>query len=57
MSGKQTGAHAVARCQTWLMQLVIYGGLVRRQEQDPLKWFLSDTPVLPCQASPCPAPG
>jgi hypothetical protein len=29
MSGKRTGAHAVAQCQAWLMHPVIYGGLVR----------------------------
>jgi hypothetical protein len=31
MSGKQTGAHVVARCQVWSMQPVIYVGLVQSQ--------------------------
>jgi hypothetical protein len=29
--------HAMARCQAWLMRLVIYGGSVRGRAQDPLE--------------------
>jgi hypothetical protein len=30
-----------------------YGGSVCGQVQDPLEWFSSDTPNLPCQVLPC----
>jgi hypothetical protein len=48
MSGKRIGAHAVTRCQAQLMRPVIYGGSVWGQVRDPLEWFPSDTPSLPC---------
>jgi hypothetical protein len=50
-------SHAVARCQSWLMPPVIYGRLVQGRVWDPLEWFTSDTPILPCQALPRPTPG
>jgi hypothetical protein len=42
---KQTDAHAMARCQVWLMRQIIYGGSVLGRARDPLKWFSSDTPA------------
>jgi hypothetical protein len=39
------------------MRSVIYDGLVQGRVQDPLEWFPSDTPILPCQALPCSALG
>jgi hypothetical protein len=45
---ERTIAHAMARCRAWLMRSVIYDGFIRGQVQDPLEWFSSDTPVLPC---------
>jgi hypothetical protein len=39
MSGRQTSASAVARCQTQLMRPVFYDGSVSGQAWDPLEWF------------------
>jgi hypothetical protein len=52
---KQTDAHAMARCQVWLMRPIIYGGSVLGRARDPLKWFSSDTPA-PCLVPPRPTP-
>jgi hypothetical protein len=57
MSGKRTGAYDVAWCQVWLMRAIIYGGPVRAYARDPLEWFPPDTPILLCQAPPCPTLG
>jgi hypothetical protein len=57
MSGKRTGTHTVARCQVWLMRLVIYDGSVYGRARDPLESFPSDTLDFHCQAPPRLPPG
>jgi hypothetical protein len=57
MSGKRTGAHAVTRCEAWLMRPGIYDRPVWGQTRDPLDWFLSDMLGLSCQVPPRPTSG
>jgi hypothetical protein len=45
---ERTSAHAVAWCRAWLTRPVIYDRSIRGHVQDPLEWFSSDTPALPC---------
>jgi hypothetical protein len=46
MSGKRTGARAVARCQAWLNAIGHLWRVSLGRAQDPFEWFPSDTPSL-----------
>jgi hypothetical protein len=57
MSGKWTGALAVAQCQAWLMQSFIYRGSVRVGRGIHSSGSLPARADLPCQALPRPTMG
>jgi hypothetical protein len=44
MSGRQTGASIVARCQAQLMRSITYDGSVLYEARDPHEWFPFCTP-------------